>query len=214
MQPNYPNPFSPQQAMPTAPAMPAPAPMPVQPAFQPAQQAPAAMPTNAGGLAPGGDEFGAPAQRTSGPRVADLHGRLLLIRPRKLEENLPNRLQPGTFQDRMTVDIVVLDGGPLAFGGRPEDGVPHNKQTNVPHAIKSAFVSQKALVNQMMDAYEHHRRGTGPGLVLGRLTRGQATEPGRKPPWILDNPTEDDKNMARQWIARNPQDPFAAPVTA
>lgn len=160
-------------------------------------------------FAPGDDPFSGPApQQPRGPRLRDLYGRLLLVVPHKLEEGVPNRLQPGTVQDRMTADVIVLDGGPINYGGKPEatPPVPHNKVAQVPHRTERMFVSSAGLISQCRDALAKRRVGQ-PGMVLGRLGVGDAKEPGQNAPWLLTPPTEQDKQIARQYLST--VDPFA-----
>jgi hypothetical protein len=158
----------------------------------------------------GGDPFSGPApQQARGPRLRDLYGRLLLLVPKKLETGVPNRLgKPGDTQDRMTTDVIVLDGGPINYGGRPEATPPvaHDKVAQVPHRTADMFVSSKGLISQSRDALAKRAQGQ-PGMVLGRLTVGEAKEQGQSAPWLLTPPTEDDKNIARRYLAS--VDPFA-----
>jgi hypothetical protein len=166
---------------------------------------PVPMPTSPAGE----DPFAGPApQQARGPRLRDLYGRLLLIVPHKLEEGVPNRLQAGTTQDRMTADVIVLDGGPIAYGGRPEatPPVPHDKTANVPHKTTRQYISSVGLISQCRDALAKRLRGE-PGMVLGRLAVGESKEPGQQGPWLLTPPTEQDKVIARQYLAT--VDPFA-----
>lgn len=184
------------------------APMPTQaaPAFvAPAQSAPIAPPV----AMPSGDPFSGPApQAPRGPRLRDIYGRLVLVLPIKVEQNLPNRLQPGTFQDRMTADVIVLDGGPIAYGGKPEafPSVPHDKTATVPHRTARQFISSVGLISQCRDALAKRLRGE-PGMVLGRLTTGKPPEDGSNPPWLLSPYTEQDAAIARAYLAS--VDPFA-----
>lgn len=197
------NPFAydaPAQPDAAAPTTTTPAPVPAQQAAPPA--APAAP------AAPGGaDPFDGPAPQATRPRVLDMYNRLVLVIPHKVE-TVPNRLQPGTTQDRMTADVIVLDGGPLQYGGAPEKvpPVPHDKQVNVPHKIDRMFLSQAGLISQSSQALAKRQRGE-PGMVLGRLTTGEASKPGHNPPWLLSPPTDADKQAARAYLAT--VDPFA-----
>lgn len=159
-------------------------------------------------LAPGEDPFSGPAPRADRPRVRDMYGRLLLVIPHKLEEGIPNRLQPGTTQDRMTADVVVLDGGALPYGGRPEatPPVPHTKTAQVPLKVDRMFISQAGLISQSREALAKRLRGQ-PGMVLGRLAVGETSNPGQNAPYLLTPPTEEDKQLARKYLAS--VDPFA-----
>jgi hypothetical protein len=149
------------------------------------------------------DPFDSPApQEPRGPRIRDLYGRLLLLVPKRLEEGVPNRLQPGTTQDRMTADVIVLDGGPIAYGGRPEQvpPVPHDKTAAVPHKTANQYVSNRGLISQCRLALAAKATG-GPGMVLGRLGVGKPGEDGQNAPYILSLPTDADKALARQYLA-------------
>lgn len=172
----------------------------------PAQAAPVAA---AQPVAAGADPFGAPApQAPRGPRLLDMYGRLLLIVPSKLETGIPNRLQAGTTQDRMTADVIVLDGGPIAFGGTPEKMPPvqHDKQAQVPHRTPNMYISSTGLISQSREALAKRLRGE-PGMVLGRLGVGTAKEAGQNAPWLLTPYNEADAVIARQYLSQ--VDPFA-----
>lgn len=202
------NPFA-LDTPPAPAAQPAPTPSPVTaPAFvAPTTAVPTT--TTATATAPGDDPFSGPApQQPRGPRIRDLYGRLLLLVPHKVEEGIPNRLQPGETQDRMTADVIVLDGGAIAYGGRPEatPPTPHDKTANVPHRTDRMFISQAGLISQCREALAKRLRGQ-PGMVLGRLRVGDAPRPGANPPYLLDPPTDADKAMARAYLAT--VDPFA-----
>lgn len=157
----------------------------------------------------GQDPFSGPApQQPRGPRVRDMYGRLLLVIPHKLED-VPNRLQPGTTQERMTADVIVLDGGPIAFGGRPEatPPVPHDKTAVIPHKIAKMFLSQRGLISQCREALAKKLTTGQPGMVLGRLAVGESREVGQNAPYLLTPPTDADKQAARAYLAT--VDPFA-----
>lgn len=197
------NPF----AMPEAPAAPAAVAPPVVAPAQTIPYAPAvpAAPAPAGGE----DPFAGPApQQPRGPRLRDLYNRLLLVIPHKVEEGIPNRLQPGTTQDRMTADVIVLDGGPIAYGGQPEatPPVPHSKTASVPHKTDRMYISSAGLISQCRDALAKRRAGQ-PGMVLGRLAVGEKKDPAQNAPWLLTPPTDADKVTARAYLAT--VDPFA-----
>lgn len=190
----------------TPPAQPTPAPV--------AQAAPAAPAANYGD-----DPFGAPAPRSERPRVRDIFGRLLLIVPEsaKLVPNTNKDAKPGEMVKRMTADVYVLDGGPLHFGGAPEklNGEPHNKVAQVPMRIEGLYISAAGIVSQCRVALENRQNGTpGVTMTLGRLTTGTAKDANSSPPYILTIPTDEEREVARAYIAANPivvkkPDPFA-----
>lgn len=195
----YPNQYQqPQQYPPSyAPAypqVPQPQPQYVQPAPQQyAAPAPAAAPQGFGLSAPGS----APSAG-SFPRIADLEGRLLCMLPKVFEEKIPRTgkfAKPGETQDRMTVDIIVLDGAPFQFGG--SDGKPHDKVGYAPSRFNGCYVNQTVLVSQLRDAYDRYRR-EGAGAVVGRLIQGVATQ--GNPPWKLADPTPDEIALAEKFL--------------
>lgn len=178
----------------------------------PTQQPPAnpfANPTHTGGAPAhtpqpaGNDPFGQPAPRLERPRVRDLYGRLLLIIPKRLEHNvvstrLKNKDGSPQVQDRMTGDVIVLDGGPLAYGGAPEatPPSPHTREVAPPYRFTDMFLSGKGIVAQSREALAKRERNE-PGMVLGRLTR----ESGQNKPWLLSPYTPEDAALARAYLS-------------
>jgi len=178
----------------------------------PAPVPPPAVPA-APAYAPGGeDPFSAPApQQPKGPRIRDMYGRLLLVIPQRLEKDVTSQFKDKDgnrqVQDRMTADVICLDGGPIAYGGRPETvgGPPHDKTAQVPHRNVAQYISNAGLISQCRDALAKRLAGK-PGMVLGRLQVGEA-KGNNNPPYLLAEPTEADKQLARQYLAT--VDPFA-----
>jgi len=111
------------------------------------------------------------------PRVADIAGRMVAFTPTALALSMPG-IKPGTFQDRITTDVVVLDGGPLAFGGKPEKGAPHTLVISTPCEFTAMYVSQTNMVAAL-------RGSVGSGVVLGRIVQGTTNVAGNNPPWNL-----------------------------
>lgn len=133
------------------------------------------------------------------PKMDQLRGRLLLIKPSKLEENLLSSFsKPGSpqYQDRVTADVYVVDGPPVeGFDGENE--------------FLDMYFSQDRLVKQL-------KRNVLPGskMLLGRLDTFKEGEPAKAGnPWGLKDPTDDDRSLARTfWKARattKPANPFA-----
>jgi hypothetical protein len=170
-----------------------------------------AAPTQtAGGGQPADDPFGAPAPQAERPRISDMDGRLVLISPKRCEYGIPNRLgNPGDTQDRLTADVVVLTGGPLEYGGKPEKRIPHTKRADIPHEIKGLYISQKGLVSQCANALEAYIKNNGqPTMVLGTLYEGEKNGKANGP-WLLRPATDEDAQIARAYLAsRPPADPF------
>jgi hypothetical protein len=205
------NPFAPQAPASAPPA----APNPFGPGVAtaaPAQQYAPAAPAPAGG-----DPFGAPAPRADRPTMLCLPGRLLLVMPKRMEYNVPvKNPKPGmpAQQDRLTADVIVLDGGTLHYGGDPgaRPPRPHTKTAEVPLRIEGMYISQKGLLSQTREAVDKLQSGQPGAMVLGRLGWGEA-KPGENAPYLLMPFTEQDAQVARAWLAANPPTPFTAPGT-
>lgn len=161
----------------------------------------------------GTDPFGDPAKGGDRPKVRDMFGRLLLVSPTAITlEPVPVQYQKNgkTHADRLTADIVVLDGGPLEFGGDLSETppIPHSASVEVPYKIEGLFISNVGLVSQCRDANRNRElKNGGHTMVLGRLGKGEKKE-GQKAPWIIQPATDADKELARAYI--NSQNPFAS----
>jgi hypothetical protein len=131
-----------------------------------------------------GDPFSKPASVGNFPKLEQLRGRLLLIRPIKLETGLlssnstPSNPQ---FYDRLTADVTVLEGIPAGFDK---------------FEFREMFLSQSRLISQNKDALR-----TG-GMVLGRLdTYKPGQTPGKGNPWGLSDFTPEDAVLARRYLS-------------
>lgn len=109
---------------------------------------------------------------STGGRITDYEGCLLLCTPTEQREDISTAFGPA---DAVVTDVVVLDG---EHANTREIGM---------------LVFQKALQGQLRP-----KIGTG-RMVLGRLGRGQA-KAGQSAPWVLHEPTEDDKGRARAYL--------------
>ena len=197
---------------PAAPAAPAPATAPAPTPVQPAPVPPVAPTAPIGAAAD--DPFDNPAaQQARGPRMRKMYGRLLLIIPRKLETGVVSRTLKNNdgspaVQDRMTADVVILDGGTIAYGGKPEAviPVPHDKSAEVPFKVAGMYISNAGLISQCREALAKIVSQGRPGMVLGRLAQGQGGTNGN-PPWILTPATDADRAIGKAYLAT--VDPFA-----
>jgi len=113
----------------------------------------------------------------SGVQWEDLKGALLLIEPHTVETGIQT-----TFgeKDAIRADVAVLDG--------PSKGEQH----------PDTLVFPGVLISQLKT-----RLGQ---KVLGRLGQGQG-KPGQKPPWILTEATDADKQIGLAYLANG----FATP---
>jgi hypothetical protein len=161
-----------------------------------------------------GDPFDAPAaQQARGPRMREMYGRLLLVIPRKLEHGVVSRTLKNSdgspaVQDRMTADVVILDGTTIHYGGKPEAviPVPHDKSAEIPFRVTGMFISNAGLISQCREALAKIVSQGRPGMVLGRLGQGQGGQNGN-PPWILTPATDADRVIGKAYLAT--VDPFA-----
>ena len=120
------------------------------------------------------DLFDGPSSAT-GIDLNALEGSLLLVKPLAFEENIKT-----SYGDASAVraDITVLDG--------PSKG----------ETVNDTLIFPKVLQSQIKG-----NAGTG-RYNLGRLGKGVA-KPGQSAPWLLGDPTEQDKDVARAWINAN-----------
>jgi len=125
------------------------------------------------------DPFDGPGAGSGSLDLEALKGSLLLFTPRAVE-NVSTSFGP---KDAIRGDVVAVDG--------PAKG----------EQLADVLVFPSVLVSQLREA-----AGTG-RMVLGRLTQGNA-KPGQKPPWRLDDPTEQDKTAGRAWLAANGPAPY------
>lgn len=125
------------------------------------------------------DLFDGPSA-SEGIKWADYEGRLLLIKPHAYEQEIQTSYGS---TNAVRADVTVLDGP-----GAPEE-------------INDTLIFPKVLSNQVKG-----NAGTG-RLNLGRLGKGTA-KPGQSAPWMLGDPTDEDKDVARAHIASQNSAPF------
>lgn len=111
---------------------------------------------------------------------ADMENRLLLIKP--LEKDVVINTSFGE-STAVRADIVVLDG------------------PDAPEEVNDTLIFPKVLQGQV-------KSNAGSGRYnLGRLGKGVA-KPGQSAPWMLGDPTDADKDVARGYLAAQTQAPF------
>lgn len=143
-------------------------------------------------------------------KMDDVEGRLLLITVQdsgERESNLPGAKAGDTYTYIVT-DTVVLDGEITEM------------VDEVPMELEGFQFSGEAITGQLLPALKKVQNGTGTGMVLNRL----GTKPNRykTKTWVLQEPTEEDKELARKYLAdvearkaaTKPKDPFAAAAAA
>lgn len=210
------NPYQQQPAAPANPYAPAPA-APQQYTQQPAQQY-AAQPAAQQYAAPAanvpvaqpGQFLAPPPPSATGsgniPKIGDLQGRLLIVMPETVVRGVASKFQgqggQQQFMDRMTCTIIVLDGGPLSWGGTTPGS--QRQTVNTPHVVKGIWVQQTKLVEQLEEALRVRQSG-GPGLALGRLWK---TGPSNNDPYVLAAPQPQEIEQYNAYVSQ--QNPFAA----
>jgi len=120
---------------------------------------------------------------SSGVRITDYEGQLLLITPTEYITGI--KTEYNDDKDAVLADFVVLDG---KNKGEENSGV---------------YVFPGKLIGALK-----RRIGANPNMVLGRLGKSKEKTKGNAA-WILEPPTEADKKLAREHLAKQPQDPFA-----
>jgi len=125
------------------------------------------------------DEFDGPGS-AAGIVWADLKGRLLLITPHSTEEI------DTTFglSKCVRADVVVVDAE-----------IAEDKEFN------DTLIFPKVLQSQVRGNIGTGRRN------LGRLGQGAAKK-GQSPPWMLEDPSDADKALAREWLKSSAAAPF------
>ena len=100
------------------------------------------------------------------PTIETLAGRLVVMIPRKLDPAAKDPNNPGETREVYTVDLTVLDGGPLTYDykskGDPEKGTPDEWKTwdagNVtpenPFTIEGYWVPQGGLIGRLKKAHQ------------------------------------------------------------
>lgn len=125
------------------------------------------------------DQFDGPGS-SSGVVWADLENRLLLITPHEKDVVINTSYGESTA---VRADVVVLDG--------PDSPEEHLDTLVFPRVLQGQIKSNA---------------GTG-RMNLGRLGKGIA-KPGQSAPWMLGDPTDADKSVARAYLAKATQAPF------
>jgi hypothetical protein len=117
--------------------------------------------------------FTNPSSPGDGITWEDHRGALLIIHVHSLEAGIQTTFGP---KDAVKADVHVVDG------------------TGAGKTYDDCLIFPTLLVSQT-------KRSIGQ-KVLGRLGTGNA-KPGQKPPWLLDQPTTEDTQLAEQWLTKN-----------
>lgn len=156
------------------------------------------------------DPFSKPTPRVSAfPSADSFRGRLILVEPLSVEFDVPKqKSQPnGAKGNKVTADVTTVDGlGPVQLfanysgTGRWVEGPMHRK----------VWFDQTQIVDGLLqeDGRTLHK------MVLMRVdTLNPGTRQGQGNPWTVTDPTEEDMQTARDFLAGR-KVAQAAPPTA
>jgi hypothetical protein len=115
--------------------------------------------------------FAQPAAPSAGIQWGDLHGSLLSLDVKSIEDNIKTAYGETSA---VRVDLDVIDGE-----GKGE-------------SFSDALVFPKVLVGQL-----RHRIGQ---KILGRLAQGNA-KPGQSAPWVLEAASDADVALGEMWVS-------------
>lgn len=141
------------------------------------------------------------------PAIRDLVGRTVVIRPTRYEPNAP-AIKPGETQERITADILIVDGGNLEFGGNlVTANKPHTYRVPTPYLAKGVYISNTNIVASVKDS-------TGRAPVLGTIAVGTSNTPGNNAPYNLlrVEPGTPQYNMAGALYTQVLNDTFPNPT--
>lgn len=119
------------------------------------------------------DPFSGPGE--SGPGITTFEGSLLLLTPTEYIEEMTTSYGD---TDAVVADMVVLD--------ETEDGEPEEHP--------DTYIFQNRLIAQT-------KRKVNRGMILGRLGKKKAEKKGYSDAWSLEDPTDEDKQKARDFLA-------------
>jgi hypothetical protein len=143
-------------------------------------------------------------------KMDDVEGRLLLITVLDSgeRESTLKGAKAGDMYTYIVTDTVVLDGELTEM------------IDEIPMELEGFQFSGQAITGQLLPHLKKVVNGTGNGMVLNRL--GTKPNSWKTKTWILQEVTEEDKAIARKYLASvaarkaaaKPEDPFAAAAAA
>lgn len=105
------------------------------------------------------------------PFVRELVGRVVLIRPLFVEKVPGRNAQPGEpLKDRITAEVIICDGGPLAFGAKVQPETPATHRVETPARFTSMWIQGINMVKALLPLV-----GSGQAM-LGEVKVGVGTK--------------------------------------
>jgi hypothetical protein len=164
---------------------------PAQPQYQQAPPAEYGAPAPTG--APQG--FNKPGAPTGGGETVNLHqleNRLVLFRVTSWDPTSVSTQNPNAKPGLIMAEAIIMDGPPIAgaLNGNTKQMTPFESGPKVPPFYVNTLYIRGAVIPSQLADYAPSR-----GMCLGRVVAGQPGKQGN-PPWILQDPTEQDEALA------------------
>jgi hypothetical protein len=138
-------------------------------------------------------------------QTRDTTGRMLLIKPRKVDRNQPSNFEGNDPTDRWSCDVVVLDGETITEAVDKDGDVTYvfPEPLVPPFLLENMYISQTMLGQQIDDKWDA-ANGRARTMLLGRLMQLPANK-GRSKPWVIGDFTPADAATAKKWVKEHPE---------
>lgn len=133
----------------------------------------------------------------------DNTGRALLIHPVDFEKDAPSKFDKSGKADRWSVDVIVLDGEPIAeVIDKDGDSVYTFPEPLIaPFKLEKMYISQDLLRKQLSAFVEDPNHGH---YMLVRLMLLPPLSAGGNKSWVFGGYLEADAKLATEWDKANP----------
>lgn len=156
---------------------------------------------------------------TDQEQTKDWAGRLVIVTPVKLEHNVKSQFAGNPPGDRMSLDVVILDGPPITNVIDKDGEVVYTfTEPLVPGqnaVLKAMYTSHTVLIGQLVKLMVNGESAPGKSQY-GRVLKLNPKNAGGNKPWALGRAVDPkqavkDLDAARAWMKANPApDPFAS----
>lgn len=144
------------------------------------------------------DPFNDPGSASGFPSMKQLKGRLCIIQPTRLEKNIPDQFKPGSFRDRITADVHVLDGDTITVRLDDDDNeTPFDEPLVPPFKLSDMFISGAKLIGELKSSLP--RGDEAGGLVIGVMTKLPPQKVGQKGAWSLRVATPEERKRGSEY---------------